>query len=109
MLLVTTRYTGAPLASLIARAKGIKGAVTAESWAAAGMDQLIAAAEAAQGDAQVDAFAKLTDGYNQLLPKQPEVPEPKFEQPCPGQERFRCLRGRCWRRDQCRLPAEQCT
>ena len=70
---------GAPLASLIARAKGIQGAVTAESWAAAGMDQLIAAAEAAQGDAQVDAFAKLTDGYNQLLPKQPEVPEPKFE------------------------------
>ena len=70
---------GAPLASLIARAKGIQGAVTAESWAAAGMDQLIAAAEAAQGDAQVDAFVKLTDGYNQLLPKQPEVPEPKFE------------------------------
>ena len=71
--------TGAPLASLIARAKGIQGAVTADSWAAAGMDQLIAAAEAAQGDAQVDAFAKLIDGYNQLLPKQPEVPEPKFE------------------------------
>lgn len=70
---------GAPLASLIARAKGIQGAVTADSWAAAGMDQLIAAAEAAQGDARVDAFAKLTDGYNQLLPKQPEVPEPKFE------------------------------
>lgn len=70
---------GAPLASLIARAKGIQGAVTADSWAAAGMDQLIAAAEAAQGDAQVDAFAKLIDGYNQLLPKQPEVPEPKFE------------------------------
>ena len=70
---------GAPLASLIARAKGIQGAVTADSWAAAGMDQLIAAAEAAQGDAQVDAFVKLTDGYNQLLPKQPEVPEPKFE------------------------------
>ena len=70
---------GAPLASLIARAKGIQDAVTAESWAAAGMDQLIAAAEAAQGDARVDAFAKLTDGYNQLLPKQPEVPEPKFE------------------------------
>ena len=71
--------TGAPLASLIARAKGIQGAVTADSWAAAGMDQLIAAAEAAQGDAQVDAFAKLIDGYNQLLPKQPEVPGPKFE------------------------------
>lgn len=71
--------TGAPLASLIARAKGIQGAVTADSWAAAGMDQLIAAAEAAQGGAQVDAFAKLIDGYNQLLPKQPEVPEPKFE------------------------------
>ena len=71
--------TGAPLGSLIARAKGIQGAVTADSWAAAGMDQLIAAAEAAQGDAQVDAFAKLIDGYNQLLPKQPEVPEPKFE------------------------------
>ena len=71
--------TGAPLASLIARAKGIQGAVTADSWAAAGMDQLIAAAEAAQGDAQVDALAKLIDGYNQLLPKQPEVPEPKFE------------------------------
>ena len=70
---------GAPLASLIARAKGVQGAVTADSWAAAGMDQLIAAAEAAQGDAQVDAFAKLTDAYNQLLPKQPEVPEPKFE------------------------------
>ncbi|MBS5735942.1 MAG: discoidin domain-containing protein [Collinsella intestinalis] len=70
---------GAPLASLIARAKGIQGAVTADSWAAAGMDQLIAAAEAAQGDAQVDAFVNLTDGYNQLLPKQPEVPEPKFE------------------------------
>ena len=70
---------GAPLASLIARAKGIQGAVTVDSWAAAGMDQLIAAAEAAQGDAQVDAFAKLIDGYNQLLPKQPEAPEPKFE------------------------------
>ena len=70
---------GVPLASLIARARGIQGAVTADSWAAAGMDQLIAAAEAAQGDAQVDAFAKLIDGYNQLLPKPPEVPEPKFE------------------------------
>ena len=70
---------GAPLASLVARAKGVKNAVTAETWSAAGMDQLIASAEAAQGEAQIDAFTKLAEGFKQLLPKMPEIPEPTFE------------------------------
>ena len=73
---------GDPLASLVKRAEGVKNAVTAETWTAAGMDKLIEAGKAAQNGeaaARVSAFNALAEGFKTLLPKMPEVPEPKFE------------------------------
>ena len=73
---------GDPLAGLVKRAEGVKNAVTAETWTAAGMDKLIEAGKAAQNGeatARVSAFNALAEGFKTLLPKIPEVPEPKFE------------------------------
>ena len=73
---------GDPLVSLVKRAEGVKNAVTAETWTVAGMDKLIEAGKAAQNGeaaARVSAFNALAEGFKTLLPKMPEVPEPKFE------------------------------